>query len=35
VDIQNGCSALSFIPTLDLMFLHEDFTPQTRAAGVD
>jgi len=31
---KNGCNALSFIPTLDLMFLHTDFVPQT-PAGVD
>jgi len=29
--IQNSCSTLSFIPTLDLMFLHKDFAMQTHA----
>jgi len=33
--IQNGCSALSFMPALDLLFLHKDFDPQTRAVVDD
>jgi len=32
--IQNNCSTLSLIPTLDLMFLHKDFALQT-CAGFD
>jgi len=32
--MQNGCSALSYIPTLDLIFLHKNYAPQTRA-GVE
>ena len=31
---KKGCSVLSFIPSLDLMFLRKDFAPQT-PAGVD